>query len=462
MPELGSLIEVRRGTSVLWQVDHLGDELPDKLHGGIQWRLFFPVIGRVLHLPPVIFFGLAHVGCVVVLAFIISILRRKGLGFFETGLAALMFGSASWFFASAGWLGYFDSWLVLALLLVAFARERWPVWLACIGAPWIDERFVVAVPLAMLCRWLLRSSEAKGEAPVFEWKKELAVPAGIIAAFLAIRLGFLSGRSGSNATISGYLGSLNALDAPWSRFVFGIWEGLRAGWLLVVAAVWLSWGRRSQAMGLGATVVAVMAVSLATAQDFSRSMMFVAPVALLGVVFAVEAGSRWLPLVLRVGTVAALLLPAHLVMSDRVNPIYYLYHELAAFDSPPAAVMPELHELRGIHAMERGDFVEAAEELTLAIRLAQNPAGPSKQRGILFASQQRWKEARQDFSTMVEHDPDNPEGWMLRAQAELALGDARAADADMNLALERAPVGWADRPDVTRFRARLRQQGGAK
>jgi len=36
-------------------------------------------------------------------------------------------------------------------------------------------------------------------------------------------------------------------------------------------------------------------VSLVTAQDFSRSMMFVLPVALLGAVLVLEAKPRWFP-----------------------------------------------------------------------------------------------------------------------------------------------------------------------
>ena len=46
------MLEVRRGASVRLQVEHPGIAIPDPLHGVIQWRLLFPVIGHVLHLPP--------------------------------------------------------------------------------------------------------------------------------------------------------------------------------------------------------------------------------------------------------------------------------------------------------------------------------------------------------------------------------------------------------------------------
>ena len=100
VPEMGGLLEVRRGGSVLWQIDHLGAEIPDKLHGAIQWRLLFPLIGRLLALPPWACFALADAGCVVVLAFIVTVLRRRELGFFETGLAA----TVDWYRGNLDWM----------------------------------------------------------------------------------------------------------------------------------------------------------------------------------------------------------------------------------------------------------------------------------------------------------------------------------------------------------------------
>ena len=456
VPEMGGMIEVRRGVSVLLQVEHPGIELPDKLHAAIQWRLLFPVIGHLLHLPPAIFFALPGAGCVLVLAFIVTVLRRRGAGFGFAGLVAIVLGAGSWYFTSVCWLGYFDSWLVLGLLFVAFAETSWPVWLACAWAPWVDERFVLALPLALLCRWVQRTAAGKS----FEWKQELGVPAGLAAAFVVVRLGVLGGKSAAGATVGGYLNGLETGGATGWRMALGIWEGLRIGWLGVAAALLLL--ARERAILVGAVVVVLVAVGIGTAQDFSRAMMLVMPVALLGAVLAVgrEASfPRWLP---GVATVLALVLPAHHVMSNRVNPIFYFYHELASLESPPPAVMPELIELRAVGEMERGEYARAADDLTLAIRLADNPAGPSRHRGMLAASLGHWEEAKHDFSTAVEHEPDNPEGWFLRAQAELALHDLPAAQSDEQQARSLAPADWPNRPDVARFLARMNQAGAGR
>jgi tetratricopeptide (TPR) repeat protein len=454
IPELGGMIEVRRGASVLEQVQHPGAPIADRLHGAIQWRLLFPLMGRLLHLPSWALFGLADVGCVLVFGFTISLLRRHGLGFTRAALATIVFGAGAWFFASTGWLGYYDSWVVFALLLVAFAESRTVVWCACIWAPWVEERFVLAAPLALLCRYLDRSERGLP----FDWKREVTAPAALLAGFVALRLGVLGSRSAANAQPNNYLAAFDVRQAPLSRMIFGVWSGLRAGWLLVIAAVALV-ARRNRAQGwaLGAAVLVLGLVGLLTAQDFGRSMMLVTPVAVLGAVIAARAMPPWFAKVLPLAAGAALLLPAHHVMSDRVAPIYYLYQALDAYDSPPRAVMPEVIELEAIRAMQNGDFATAEKGLTMAIQLAANPADPAKQRGVLRASQGRWKEAAEDFALMAKYEPKNPDAWFMCAQSALATGDAATAQSNLQRALDLAPDGWTSRPDVARFRARMVQ-----
>jgi hypothetical protein len=67
---------------------------------------------------------------------------------------AIVIGAESWFFVATGWLGYYDSWLFLGLLTVSFSQRRWLLCSACLLTPWIDERFFIGFPLALLVRWL--------------------------------------------------------------------------------------------------------------------------------------------------------------------------------------------------------------------------------------------------------------------------------------------------------------------
>jgi Flp pilus assembly protein TadD len=142
-------------------------------------------------------------------------------------------------------------------------------------------------------------------------------------------------------------------------------------------------------------------------------------------------------------------------MNDLVNPIFNLQHELHALDHPPAIAIPEFYELHAIHEMERGEFAQADRDLALAIKLSTNPASPAKQRGILAASQGRWPDARANFAVMAEHDPQNPDAWLMCAQASLALGQPAEARTEIDRALALAPADWKTRPDVARFLAKL-------
>jgi Flp pilus assembly protein TadD len=107
--------------------------------------------------------------------------------------------------------------------------------------------------------------------------------------------------------------------------------------------------------------------------------------------------------------------------------------------------------------MQNGDFVKAEAGLSMAIRLAPDPSDAAKQRGVLRASQGRWKDAGEDFALMARYAPHNPDAWFMCAQSALALGDAATANANMRHATELAPADWITRPDVARFRARLAQ-----
>lgn len=456
VPEMGGLVEVRRGVSVLQQVAHPGAIVEDPLHRAIQWRLLFPLIGHFLGLPPALLFAFAPLGCLAVLGYVVTVLRRAGAGWMATTLCGVVVGAASWFFTSTGWLGYFDSWLALALLIVAFGRSPWAVWAACLWAPWVDERMVIAAPLALVCRWLYRTDgNIDPGANLFTAKRDVALPALLLGAFAIVRLAILSRYSDPTATASGYLAARNYLDAPAHQILLGIWEGLRSGWFFVVVAV-IAFSRRPGAAALfGVGVVVTVAVGLATAQDYSRSMTMVLPAAILGACATLRNSPQGTTKSLTIAAAVALLLPAHHVMSDRLNPIYYLYHELAALDSPPPAAMPELQELRAIHAMERGDLAEAERDLTLAIKLAPNPSSSARQRGVLYASQNRWADARRDFVLATEHDAENPDAWFLQAQASMAVGDAASARSEFDHARSLAAPEWSSRPDVARFASRM-------
>jgi len=334
---------------------------------------------------------------------------------------------------------------------------------ACVWAPWIDERFVLAAPFAFLCRFLWRTRKRESEvSTALNWRREALLPSLLLIIFVLIRLIVLAPRTSAGATVAGYFSGRHFWDAPVARIALGVWEGLRAGWFLLVAGLILLRARPERALALAAGTAVLATIGLATAQDYSRSMTMLLPGAMLGALFVAEARPNWPPWLRFAAVAIALLVPAHHVMNDRVNPIFSLHHEIAALDNPPAIAMPELYELRAIHEMERGETEQAEADLTLAIKLSTNPSSPLKQLGILAASHGRWTDAFKDFSTWLEYEPQNPDAWFMRAQANLATGNSAAAQADFEKAKSLAPAHWSDRPDVNRFIANLKRSAAPR
>lgn len=455
IPEMGYLIEVRRGLAVINQMEHPGAIIADQLHSAIQWRLLFPMIGRIFKLPPPWLFGLSHLGCLLLLGYAITLLREQKLSWTNCSLASVLLGSASWFFTSTGWLGYYDSWLALGLMLVAYSKNRWIVWITCLLTPWVDERFIMAVPLAFLCRWALTQMPSPTEK-IFTWvRRELIVAALLLGAFVVVRLGVLPQYSAKEATIRGYMAVQNYLQAPMYRIALGIFEGLRLGWVFVLTALFLLRRKPGFAYALTGLVITIVFLGLYTAQDYSRSMTMLLPSVMLGLLLATREQAAWLPLALRISTGFAVVLPAYHVMNDGIQPINSLYHELSFLKSPPPYAIPEVHEIQGIDAVARGQYAEAEFEFTLATKLAQNPASALLQRGQLYANGKRWSDAFNDFTNAIEHDSDNPEAWFMRAQTNFAMGFTDDAGKDMSKALAVGSKDWSLRPDVARFRANL-------
>jgi TPR repeat protein len=225
-------------------------------------------------------------------------------------------------------------------------------------APWIDERFVLGLPLALCVRWA--HFERTGENFSAWARREALAPMVLVVLFSLVRLGL--GGSGGSQTVGAYLDRfVFGRELKFSRALFGAWEGLRVGWLLVlVVGIAALRARRTRPIDVRLPLVLAFAagstvVGLLTALDLSRSMVLVLPVVPLGWMLA--QSSRWwralhlAPLL----AIAALLLPAHHVVSRFVLPV------------APLWAGPDLSEnyahLAGIYASGQGGPKDSAAAL---------------------------------------------------------------------------------------------------
>jgi hypothetical protein len=368
------VVPVRRGIQVMNQVGDPFAEITDPLHKILQWRLLMPLAGHYLGLAPGVVLGLAPLGCIVVLAVLFAQGRARGGSVAECSFLAIVAGAGAWFFTSTGWLAYYDAWLVLGLWTVAWARDRRIVWLACALTPWVDERFVVGLPLALLVRWLASQEASSPALSLRELPRWLVREAGVgllvVGTWVVLRI-WLAGRTDSQ-TLGDYSREVEFAQIPTWRLAFGSWEGLRVGWIPVLLAV-PSLMRRKQseagvllALGIGATTL----VGLATSNDLSRSAAVALPVLPLGWGYlrATERWKRWhaAPLL----AAAALLLPANHVISTFTVPIHGLWREVRALQAPPPPYAPDLYLEEARRLSSAGDRTRAREQATVALRLA--------------------------------------------------------------------------------------------
>jgi len=309
-----------RGLHVVRQSRNLEANIDDAKHKIVRWRLLIPALGHVLHLPGWMTLGLAHVGCVAWLLALVFVARAysrtPARPPCEAAWLALVAGASAPFFTSMGWLGYYDSWLVLALLAVGFAPAQGMALIACVAGPWIDERFVIGLPLALLVRWNVGE---KRDQPLWSWlKAEAALPCVIVSCYALVRLHL--GGSGSSQTVREYFHQfVIAPRISVSDRLLGAWAGLRFGWLLIGAAVGLigltaATRPRLRAALLAVAIVVTSLAGLYTALDLSRSMALLTPVIPLGWILASRTAAwqrfHLAPLL----AVSALLLPGQHVV----------------------------------------------------------------------------------------------------------------------------------------------------
>ena len=479
-----------RGYHVTRQARDLGYEVADSNHKIVRWRLLVPAVARGLRLPDWATLGLAHLGCLALVGVLAILGRRLAptaslpavLGFCLTA------GATAPFFTSMGWLGYYDSLLALGLLAVAFAPGRALVLVACLLTPWVDERFILGLPLALLVR-LLRTPEPS----LLTWlRREALAPLALAGAYALLRLAL--GGSGGSQTVSQYLDQFvhgYPLDAL--QRLAGAWAGLRLGWilaLLALAACFLPAARLRPRLGpaLLATALLTALLALHTALDLSRSTVLLLPLLPLGWLAAARLLSpQRLTLLSLTLASLALALPAHHVFGkaalrvenafgpslplmtaqnnlglfygegriDGVNPraALHWFHRAAANGFPVA-----WNNLGVMHATGAGvaaNPAQAAEYYRKAAELgqaeAQNNIGAMYYEGsvlprdltqaakwIRLAAEQNFANAQKNLGLMLSRgegmaaDPVAAAHWMRRA-AEAGHPEARRCLGQMHL-----------------------------
>lgn len=442
--------EYGRAKATLRQVNDPWAPIVDPRHTVIAWRLLFPVSWHYLHMPPAWLTVMPFVGCVLALWLVAWLTYRRLARWWPTFLATVLLATLPWFFVSTGWLLHFDSWLVIGLLTAAFLRSRPALVVACLLTPWIDERFVLALPLTLLTRaiGLERIERA-------EWR-EIArdVTTAIVASvpYLAIRaFALLHGDPNSATYVQSHW--IEAHTIPWSRLLDGLWSGFRAGWVMIVLAVTLE-ARRITWPWTAAFATATIGTSLGAlfiAQDMSRTLMLLCPVLLLGI----WLWESWRPASLRfffpIIVAANLVLPAAHVMWRLTVPLSSLPTEIQEWRNPPNFILAARLIDEADHLIKAGRNAEGMANLDAAIRLNREYPNAFVMRAALRMSTGEFAAAEPDLEEALALNDDNPTGLFLRGVIRGSRGQASLAVDDFRKALAIAPADWPARHDAEQF-----------
>ncbi|MBI5691045.1 MAG: hypothetical protein HZC55_13235 [Verrucomicrobia bacterium] len=454
--------EFHRAFHALRQLADPWQRIDDPVNRVIEWRLFWPVIGHYLALPPAWYLALPHIGCLATVFATAGLVWRSTRDLLPTVALTVLAATSSWFFVSTGWLAYHDSWLILAILLACFGRHGATLLLAALVAPWIDERFLLSLPLCLAVRAL------GADRPSPPTRGELLKAAGLllagIAPYAAVRLG--CELSGFRATSSRYWGDRPLLPAPIWVMGWGLWNGLRLGWVLLACSVLLAPRDRLRRISAAFVLLAVW-VSLCVADDLSRSASVALPAVIAGgLVLWRDSPDRARRLLPWLGA-GNLLLPAqHIIAAPGTTalwhsvPVLSVTAELERVGNPPDFANPDTYNRRSIDHLQNGHPDRALAANEIALRFAPRHAKSIANRGILFFLSGRRDEGLRELDRALGLSPALYDARLQRASFRQQMGNLVGALEDARQALRDMPPDWPRRQGAEQFERALASQIG--
>jgi hypothetical protein len=441
--------EYGRAKVVLDQVVDPWASVEFKGHTVARWRLLFPIAWHYAHLPRWLLLATPFMGCVLVLWLAAWLTYERLRDWWLTFLSVILCAALPWFLVSTGWLLYFDSWFVLGTLVATFAPARWMIACVCLLTPWIDERFVLALPICAAVRAVVQADNLQTNRQDF--LGTLLIMALASVPYLLIRtIAWSTGDAQTTEYVDAHM--LEAQSVPWSRYLAGLWSGFRAAWLLVIYGC-IAGARRLKGLRGVLVAIAVMLCVFGTifvAKDMSRTLMIAIPLLLWGIWQSCAAHPSLMHYLLLGITALNLVLPAAHVMWDQVVPIRPLPIEIQALQETPT-VFTAARLLREADTLiKSGDVASGSAKLDEAIELDRGYAFAFVMRAALRMNAGQVADAAADLDEAMALKEELPMALYMRASIRVSQGQAALAVEDFRKALLYAPSDWPARAEAER------------
>lgn len=452
VPDVWQDPTVNRAVDTLRQLDNPWTTIDNPSNKIIENRLLFPLLGHYLGMSLTMFLAIPFVGCVAVVLFCLDRIVALSKDWLLAILGTAALCTTSWFFTSTGWLAYFDSWFVLSLLAVTACPSLVVLVCVCLLAPWVDERFLLGLPLALAARMHLFGIDPRQFA-----RRDLSWTIAGCLPYVLVRVVALL--SGGDRTTSSFL-QQEILPFPALRYLEGAWAGFRAVWLLIAIRLVQEYrtGGGKIVVFAALLLLGTLLVNFQLAGDLGRGVSVLIPAAFLSVLPGPGTTlhrAKWL-----VGGVllANLLLPASHVVTVFTAPIHSIAREYEEWKNPPIYFRPEYHLATADALLARGNNSAALQRIDIALQSHPEHSELYNARGSILFRMGRYRESLAFVDRAVQLDATNMIARFNRGLAREKLGDTAGALADYEEVLRSTPRDWPQREQVEKQQNRARSE----
>lgn len=250
----------------------------------VRWRLLPPLVCHALGLKgnrPLAFCWAGLALFSILLAARLDLLGGNRLW---AVIGTVGFATSGPFITALDWLGLNDGWYLIALLESAAGSSLGSLAVWTLIGPWVDERFLIALPLALYIRTRLHPRQ-----PGSSRRACLVAGAGI-APYIVLRIGYSLAHG--DAASSNYIGAMLEVFRIYADYLPLGWAmGYRLCWMVIAAGLMAkgaSW--RGRSTGIALSAAALIAISV-IAWDLDRSTGVLLPAYLAGIVLTARAGA---------------------------------------------------------------------------------------------------------------------------------------------------------------------------
>ncbi|BAY92057.1 MULTISPECIES: hypothetical protein [unclassified Tolypothrix] len=220
--------ETDRANSFLHQIEN---PWAADVESALRWRLLIPVFCHFFNIRGWFALSLSWLGVIVLLAQTAWIILRTTNNRWFSFTGCILVSTTSAVVVSTGWLGMNDAWYLSGLMTVAFAQNPLLLIVAILSGSWLDEKFLLALPLALVTRWHQTFQEKSQQSLL-----KLMLFTGIaLVPYISIRMftTLIQGDAVSSTFLKTTFGGFFTW-LPW--FPMGWWMAFRLGWILLIIA----------------------------------------------------------------------------------------------------------------------------------------------------------------------------------------------------------------------------------